>query len=187
MVFRVRGEDEYDESNSRFAPAAADTYRVLVSSFKIISGAEAVSKYNEEGNDRVRFYLDLLHIEGDDEALLVDVNDNELDPDKFVIFFFDPDHLGLKPQVSKSRKFLASALNIPVEQTLESETLEKFCESLVGKTLVADVGVSGQYNNVLDTRPVVVKTRKRKPSSTPLVEAAEEVFAGAEVDDEEGY
>lgn len=173
MAFRAPGEDEF--TGTSFAPAAEDTYRVRVDRYEIKTGPEAASRFNPDGNPRVRFFLEPLEIDGDPEALMVDINDEPLDEEKFFIFFFDPDHLGLKPQVAKSRKFLAAALGVPVEQPVEADTLEDFCDSLVNRELIVDVTVKGEYNNITDSRPIRRKTRTRRAKSD-LTEEAAKVF-----------
>ena len=185
-AFRAPGEDEFTES--QFLPAAADTYRVAIEKYEIKSGADTTNKYNPKGNPRVRFYLSPVEIDGDSEALMVDTADEELPEDKFFIFFFDPDHLGLKPVVSKSRKFLSAALGVPVEQPVEAPTLEAFCDTLIGRELICDVTINGQYNNIADSRPIRKKTRQRKVKEETLVEAAATVFnEGDESTDQDDY
>lgn len=185
MTFRAPGEDEFTES--QFLPAAPDTYRVAVEKYEVKSGADTTNKYNPDGRPRVRFYLSPIEIDGDSEALMVDTADEELPEDKFFLFFFDPDHLGLKPQVSKSRKFLAAALGVPVEQPVEAESLEAFCDTLVGRELIVDVTVNGKYNNIADSRPIRKKTRQRKAKGD-LQEAAAAVFnEDADTGNEDDY
>jgi hypothetical protein len=183
MPFHAPGEDEFTES--AFKPLAEDTYKVEVIKYEIKRGAEAVSRYNEDGNPRVRFFLEPIEIDGDSEAEIVDTADEPIPDDKYVLFFFDPDHLGLKPQVSKSRKFLAAALGVPVEQPVSADSLEEFCDTLVGRELIVDMAVKGNYNNITDSRPIRRKTRVRKQKETALVDAAKETFAdeGTDQDD----
>lgn len=185
MAFRAPGENDYSE-NTEFLPAAEDTYRVRVVKYEIKKGAEAASKYNPDGNPRVRFFLNPIEIDGDPEAMMVDTADRELPEDKYIIFFFDPDHLGLKPQVAKSRKFLAAALGVPVEQPVEADSLEEFCDSLIDRELIVDVTVNGQYNNITDSRPIRKKTRARRAKGD-ATEAAAEVFADVGASDEDDY
>jgi len=184
MAFRAPAADEY--ADSAFLPASEDTYRARIDRYEIKQGEQTASKYNPDGNPRVWFYLQPLFIEGDEEALMVDTADEELAEDKYIIFFFDPDHLGIKPVVAKSRKFLAAALNVPVEQPVEAASLEEFCDSLVGREVVIDVTVNGKYNNIADTRPVQTKTRKRRETKAePLVEAAEVIFNEGATDEDD--
>lgn len=184
-AFRAPGEDEFDEN--AFKPAAEDTYKVRVDRYEIKSGKDTVNQWNKDGNPRVRFFLDPIEIDGDPEALMVDTADEELAPEKFFMFFFDPDHLGLKPVVAKSRKFLAAALGVPVEQPVEAESLEAFCDSLVNRELIVDITINGQYNNVSDSRPIRRKTRQRRDAKSDLKEEAEAIFNEDEGSDPDDY
>lgn len=174
VAFNAPGEDEFTESN--YLPAAEDTYRVRIDRYEIKTGEQSASKFNPDGEPIVWFYLQPLFIEDDQEALMVDTADNELPEDKYFIFFFDPRHLGIKPVVSRSRKFMSAALQIPVEQPVKAASLEEFCDSLIDREVIVDVTVKGKYNNIADSRPVVKKTRKRRADKAPLVEAAEALF-----------
>ena len=185
MAFRAPGADEYTES--KFLPAAEDVYRVKIDRYEIKKGADTVNQWNPDGNPRVRFYLEPLSIEGDEDALMVDTKDEELPEDKFFIFFFDPDHLGTQPRLAKSRKFLASALQIPTDQPIEYESLEDCCDDLVGRELIVDVTVKGEYNNIADTRPVKARKPRKRVEREPLVEVAEEVFTEDASDDQDDY
>lgn len=185
MAFRAPGSEEY--TGTKFLPAAEDVYRVRIDRYEIKEGAESVSQYNPDGNPRVRFFLEPLGIDGDDEALMVDTNDEELPEDKFFIFFFDPDHLGTKPRLAKSRKFLASALQIPTDQPVEYDSLEDCCDDLVGRELVVDVTVKGDYNNIVDTRPVKARKARKRVEREPLVEVAKEMFNESETGNEDDY
>jgi len=173
MGFRAPGDGEY--TGTKFTPAAADSYRARIDEYEIKEGPEVANKYNPDGNPRIRFFLTPLEIDGDSDAELVDINDAPLPEDKRFIFFFDPDHLGTKPRIAKSRKFMASALNVPNDQAIEYESLEEFAEDMLERELVVDVEVKGDYNNIVDTRPVRKRARKRaeRPS---LVDEAEKVF-----------
>lgn len=181
MPFRAPGSEEY--TGTKFTPASEDTYRVVVDSYEIKSGADVANKYNPDGNPRIRFYLSPLAIDGDDEAEMVDTSGVPLPEDKRFIFFFDPDHLGTKPRLAKSRKFMASVLNVPSDQPVEYDTLEAWAEDAVGRELIVDVTVNGEYNNIADTRPVKKRTRKRAERE-PLFVAAEKVFDETPSEDE---
>lgn len=175
--FRAPGQGEF--TGTQFRPAAEDSYLCSIDRYKIIENV--VTQYNKEGNPRVQFFLTPLAIADDEDALMVDDEDNELPEDKQFIFFFDPDHLGFEPRLAKSRKFLASALQIPVDQPLEAESLEDFCESLLGKEIICDViikqSAKGPINNITDTRQVKQrKARRARVEKESLVEEAEKVF-----------
>ena len=188
MAFRAPGADEFTET--KFTPAAADTYRCVIDHYEIVEGF--TNQYNKDGHATARFFLAPIAIEGDEEALMVDTNDEELPEDKYFIFFFDPAHLGTKPVVSKGRKFLANALQIDYEQPVEAETLEAFCDSLVNKEIIADIGVKvgakGPVNTVLDTRQVKVrKPRRQRVDKGDLTEQAAEVFNEEDTSNEDDF
>ena len=186
-AFKAPGADEFSGTN--FLPAAEDSYRCSIDRYEIREGE--VSQYNPDGNPRVRFFLTPLAIDGDEDALMVDIDDNELPEDKQFIFFFDPDHLGTKPRLAKSRKFLANALQIDFEQPVEAESLEDFCESLLNREIICDVVVKkkangDKINNITDTKKVKVRKARRSRADKPtLTEEAEKVFNedGADEDD----
>ena len=183
--FRAGGEDEYPDR----IRAAADTYRLRIDSYQMAKTTP--SKYEEGGRDQIRFLLEFLSIADDENALLIGTDDNELDPEARVIFFFDPERMGLKPRVARSRKFLSSALGIAVDAVVEYESLEELAEDLVGRELIADVTVSttpkGTYNNIEDTRPIQTRQRRQRAEKPALVEEAEKVFAEDVVEDDEDY
>lgn len=187
MPYRVPGPDEFIGND--FGLLAEDEYRVRIASYEMKSGAIVTNQYNPDGSLRIWFTLEPLAIEGDDDAVLVDPDGKEVSEDKTLIFFFDPSRLGLKPVVSKNRKFFAAAMGIPVEQPVSFDSEEDMARTLVGKELVASVIIKNGKNNISDTRPI--RTRVRK-SRAPLVEEAAAVFAeplpvNAGEDEGEGY
>lgn len=188
-AFKAPGADEF--TGTAFLPAAEDTYRCVIDRYEIREGE--VTQYNPDGNPRVRFFLTPLSIDGDDDALMVDIEDNELPEDKQFIFFFDPDHLGTKPRLAKSRKFLANALQIPTDQPVEAESLEAFCENLLNREIVCEVvvktkGNGDKINNITDTKQVKVrKARRKRAEKESLVEQAEQVFNEDDGGDEDDF
>lgn len=168
MPFRVPGEGEY--SGGDFGLLAEDEYRV-----KILSWEEhdnVPGPYNKEGTGKtIWFFLQPLAFAMDEEADLVDENGEALNPDKHLIFFYDPQRLGLVPRIARSRKFLAAALNVPVEEPIEFDSYD----DLVGKEVVVSVVKKNGKNKIEEVRPVRQRN-KRKPA--PMVEAAKAVFAG---------
>jgi hypothetical protein len=185
MAFKAPGADEF--TGTQFVPASEDIYRCRIDRYEVKEGADSVSQYNPDGNPRVRFYLEPLFIESDKEALMVDINDEELPEDKLFIMFFDPDHLGTKPRLAKSRKFLASALQIGNEVPVEYDTLEEMADDMINREVVCSIEVKGEYNNIVDTNPVKDrKPRRKRTEKSPLVEAAEATFdESAEESDED--
>lgn len=167
--FRAGGEDEFPDR----IPAQADTYRVKIDDYQMAKTTPG--KYEKGGRDQIRFLLELLHIEGDEEAELLDTKDQPIDENFRVMFFFDPERMGLKPRVARSRAFLAAALGVPVEQPVEYEDYEDLAEDLVGRELIVDLTVNGQYNNVDGCKPVRKRVRKRAEKGD-LTEVAAKVF-----------
>lgn len=171
--FRAPGEDEY--TGTKYVPAQADSYVAKVESYAILEGDDLPpSKYRKEGDVQIRFYMVPESIDGDPEAEMLDINDEPLEEDKQFIFFFDPKRMGIKPRLSRSRKFLANALNIPVEQPVEYDSYEELAEDMVGRTVVVEVTVNGNYNNIVDTRPV--RKRRARAEKGDLTAAAKAVF-----------
>lgn len=171
--FRAPGPDEY--TGTKYVPAQADSYVVKVDSYEILEGDELPpSKWRKEDDVQIRFYLTPEGVDGDPEAEILDVEDQPIAEDKQFIFFFDPKRMGIKPRLSRSRKFLSSALNIPVEQPVEYESYEDLAEDMIGRTLVAVVEVSGNYNNVVDTR--TIRRRRQRAEKGDLTQVAKEVF-----------
>ena len=188
-AFKAPGADEF--TGTQYSPAAEDSYRCLIERYEIREGE--VTQYNPDGNPRVRFWLTPLEIDGDPEAMMVDIEDKELPEDKQFIFFFDPDHLGTKPRLAKSRKFLANALQIDYEQPVEADSLEAFCETLLNREIVCDVGVKtkgngDKYNTITDTKKVKIRKARRQRAEKPsMVEEAEKVFNEDDGGDEDDF
>lgn len=170
----VPSADEFTGSNSDYGLLSEDDYRVRIESYKRVN---RVSQYNPEGKETIDFILKPVSYADDEETPLTDENGNEVNPDKHLIFFYDPHKLGVRPQISKSRKFLAAAMAIPADGPI---TLPGGYDELIGKELVASVGVRNSRNYVADTRPVRKRNRVR-PAEQPqrqktLVDKARETF-----------
>jgi hypothetical protein len=180
MGFRVPGPDEF--SGDGFGTLAADDYRCRIASYQMKQGAEVTNQYNLKGELRIWFTLEPLHIEGDEEAEMLDAVTNEpVKDDKTLLFFFDPSRLGLKPVVSKNRKFFAAAMGIPVEQPVEFDTVEDLAKALVGKEIVAAVEITASgKNKIADVRPVRQRQRRaRGTESTPATNPTNPLAAAA--------
>lgn len=175
MGFRVPGENEY--TGKGFGTLAEDWYVCQVTGFQKKEGAEVTNQYNPNGELRIWFTLAPVAIDGDPEAELLGLDGEPVSEEKTLIFFFDPKRLGLKPQVSKNRAFFAAAMGIPVEQPVEFDSLDALCNALVGKEVVAEVGVktkgNGEKINVIrSTRPLRKRQPRQRAEKAPLVEAA---------------
>jgi hypothetical protein len=168
---RVPGADEYQQGGSDFGTLEADEYRVKVDSWE--EKDNVPNKFNPEGKGKsIWFKLRPLFFEHDQDADLVDEDGNPLNPDKTLIFFYDPQRLGLVPRIAKSRKFLAAALNVPIEEPIEFDSYDE----LVGKEMVASVIVKDGKNRIDDVRPVKNRKARAAAKAKTPVEAAKEVF-----------
>lgn len=169
----VPSADEYSGSNTDYGTLSEDEYRVRVESYKRVN---RVSQFNPEGLETIDFILKPVGFADDEEAPLSDENGNEINPDKHLIFFYDPNRLGVRPQISKSRKFLAAAMNIAADGPI---ALPGGYDELVGKEMIAHVGIRNGRNYIIDTRPIRKRARVRTadvPAKKTLVDKAREVF-----------
>jgi hypothetical protein len=165
--FRVPGPDEF-QGQSDFGTLRADEYRVKVKSYTVKKGADNISQYNPKGDPTVWYTLQPLHIEGADDEPMLDVKGQPINPEKTLLFFFSPYKMGLKPVVSKSRKFFASAMGIEVETPVEFDSEEALYDALVGKELIVTVSSTDGKNKITDSRMV----RRRKQTAQPDAVAA---------------
>ena len=176
---RVPGADEYEQND--FGTLESDEYRCRILSWE--EHPQPVNQYNKDPEAKsIWFKLEPVAFAHDEDAELVDKDTGEpISPDKTLIFFYDPKRLGLVPVIAKSRKFLAAALNVPVEEPIEFESYD----DLVGKEVIASVIVKEGNNRIDAVRPVKQRKAKAKVAEKAPVEAAKEVFAGETEEDEE--
>jgi hypothetical protein len=158
----LKSKDEAQESS--FGLLDEDDYRVRVDSFQEVS---RVSKFNPEGLPTIDFILTPLGF-ADGDAELVDQDGQPVHPEKHLIFFYDPRRLGTRPQISRSRKFLASAMGVPPEGHID---IPGGLNELIGKELIATVSIKDGKNNITDTRPL--RRRERVRVAAPAAEIAE--------------
>jgi hypothetical protein len=174
----VPSADEFTSSTADYGMLSEDEYLLRVESYKRVN---RVSQYNPDGNETIDFILKPLKFADDYDANLVDDNGNDINPEKHLIFFYDPNKLGVRPQISKSRKFLAAAMNIPADGPI---SLPGGYDELIGKEIIAHVGVRNGRNYIADTRPVRQRTRARATQPLAkqknLVDKARETFEMAD-------
>lgn len=170
----VPSADEYTSSGADYGMLSEDEYRVRIDSYKRVN---RVSQYNPDGNETIDFILKPIGFADDEDASLVDENGNDVNPEKHLIFFYDPNKLGVRPQISKSRKFLAAAMNIPADGPI---SLPGGYDELLGKEIIAHVGVRNGRNYIADTRPIRKRARARTAEplakQKTLVDKARETF-----------
>lgn len=175
----VPGADEMKGNGSAdFGLMSEDEYRVRILSYKRVN---RVSQYNPDGKETLDFILAPVSFADDEDASLVDENGNDLHPEKHLMFFYDPNRLGVRPQISKSRKFLAAAMNIPADGPI---ALPGGYDELIDKELVAHVGVRNGRNYIIDTRPVRKRARQRVSDTgndKGLVSAAKNILGAEEM------
>lgn len=164
-TFKVPSAEEYDQPKAKYGLLGEAEYKVKIDSYQ--RQENQIGQYNTDGHDTFRIYLKPLESVDDPDTDLVDVDGEVIDPEKYVTFFFDPTKMGLKPQPSKSRKFLAAALQQPITQGFSAKSPEDALDQILGKELIAYVSIKGEYNNVMDVRPAkraTAPTRARSKS-----------------------
>jgi hypothetical protein len=167
--FRVPGPDDF-QGQDTFGVLPQEEYRVRIKSYTVRKGAENVSQYNPKGNPTVWYTLEPLFVEAEPDEPLLDVSGQPINPQKTLLYFFSPYSMGLKPQVSHSRRFFAAAMGIDVEQPVEFESEEALYDALVGKELIVQVKVKDGKNIVDKTASRMV--RRRKQTAQPDAVAA---------------
>lgn len=165
-------EDYKNSSGGDFGLLASDDYIFEVDRWE--ERPTPIGQYNKDPEAKtIWFFCSPIGFADDPEAELVDDEGNPVHPDKGVIFFYNPKALGLYPQVSKSRKFLAANLNVPVEDEIVFESYD----DLVGKRFIGSVVTKNDKNQIVDSRPIKTRTRTRVATKAPTIAAkAEEVF-----------
>ena len=169
-------------------PAKEDSYRLVIEKYRMAKTRP--SQWDEGGRDQIQFICDFVAIADDPDAEILDLNDRPLDPEHRVLFFFDPLRTGLKPKVSKNRKFISDVLQVPIETEIAYDSYEELADDFVGREFLADVDVTTKadgrrFNGITATRPVRKRTKatRERVEKPNLVEAAAEVFPDAEVVD----
>lgn len=159
-IYVPSADESTGSSGADYGLLSEDEYRVRVESYKRVN---RVSQYNPDGNETIDFILKPIGFADDEEASLVDQDGNDVNPDKHVLFFYDPQRLGVRPQVSKSRKFLGAALNIAADGPI---SLPGGYDELIGKEMVAHIGIRNGRNYVIETRPIRKRARVRTATPT---------------------
>ena len=181
---RIKGADEYESGEFPLDPVIdADEYRLRVAGYK--EYVQPPGKFNKTEEDRVLFRMEVLHQVDDSEADVEDQDGNQLPEDFTVPFFYDPKRTGIwQGKVAKSRKFLAAALNVPVEEPIEFEDYE----DLVGKEMIGSIIVARNKDNEKVNRIESVRPVRKAKAAAPkksVAEAAKEEFPDAKVTEED--
>lgn len=165
---RIPGQDEYKNDGGDFTLLASDEYKGRIEKWEEKDALPG--KFTKEGDKSVWFFIKPLAFADDEEADLVDENGGPVHPDRTLVYFYDPQRTGIyQGRIARSRKFLAAALSVPVEESIEFDGYD----DLVGKEIIVSVIKKDGKNRIEDVRPV----RNRKRGKTPApVAAAKEVF-----------
>ncbi len=162
-MFKMPSEQELAERSGK--PIPEDEYLAEVSEITI--DKDNISPYTGEKRDQLKVKLSVISFA--DGSELVDVEGNPLDG-YTITTFIDPSKVGMKPQVSRARKFFTSLLGVPVGSRIEISGPEE----LIGKQLIvgtlnkpAKDDPTTRYTRAQDYKPVK-KLRPERKASAPL-------------------
>ena len=168
VMFRMPSAEELAERAG--APLPEDEY--LAEVVEVTIDKDNVSTYTGQKRDQLKVKFNILSFA--DGTELVDTDGNPLE-NYTLTTFIDPSKVGMKPQVSKARKFFTSAMGVAVGSAIELSGPEE----LIGKRLIiGTINKPAKENpNVLYTRAQDFKSIKkqrpeRKPA--PLVQAEDD-------------
>lgn len=159
---------------------AEDEYLATILGIEIKK--DVLNRFAKEGEPAVHDML-IVKMEtnsfanGDD---LVDEDGEELDQPVRFQAMLDPKKVGMVPQPSKTRKFMAAALGQPVGQQIKIDSWDE----LIGKTLIASLRPKDGYNNPFDFR-AVRKSRSRGTTNKGPVDGNDLVAKAREIFDED--
>lgn len=168
-MFRMPSAEELAERAG--APLPEDEY--LAEVIEVTIDKDNINPYTQEKRDQLKVKLNILSFA--DGTELVDVDGNPLESYTLTTFI-DPTKVGMKPQISKARKFFTSAMGVPTGSAIQLSGPE----DLIGKRLIVGTLNKPSKDNpsVLYTRAQDFKsTKKQRPerrTSTPLVQAEDE-------------
>ena len=167
-MFRMPSAEELAERAG--APLPEDEY--LAEVVEVTIDKDNVSPYTGQKRDQLKVKFNILSFA--DGTELLDTDGNPLE-NYTLTTFIDPSKVGMKPQVSKARKFFTSAMGVAVGSAIELSGPEE----LIGKRLIiGTINKPAKENpNVLYTRAQDFKSIKkqrpeRKPA--PLVQAEDD-------------
>lgn len=164
-MFRMPSAEELAERAG--APLPEDEYLAEVTEVTI--DKDNINPYTQEKRDQLKVKFNVISFA--DGTELVDTDGNPLDSYTLTTFI-DPTKVGMKPQVSKARKFFTSVMGVPVGSSINISGPEE----LIGKRVIIGTLNKPSKDNpsVLYTRAQDFKpTKKQRPerkASTPLVQ-----------------
>lgn len=157
------------------APLPEDEYLAEVTEVTI--DKDNISPYTKEKRDQLKVKFNVISFA--DGSELVDISGNPLESYTLTTFI-DPSKVGMKPQISKARKFFTSALGVPVGAGINLSGPD----DLIGKRLIIGTinkpskdNPSVSYTRAQDFKPVKKQRPERRPTPLVQTEADEEEVA----------
>lgn len=185
MTYIFESKDEFEaRRGSDFTLLPEDDYIVEVKEIEVKHDVPNQFKPDEKPGDRWNVRLRVISFSNGDD--LVDVDGNPPDGERLFFAFLDPARRGLVPRPSKTRKFLAAALGVNVEDRIELNSLE----DLIGKRMNVTIIHKNGWARPDDFRPIrkrlaaapkvtdeTVKAEAEAKLAPAAPVAAEEIFA----------
>jgi hypothetical protein len=158
-----------EEVSTSYGLLDDDDYRVRIDSIMEVTRDNQYAKRDENGKALPTFDIILkpLGFADAEDTELVDDEGQPVNPEKHLIFFFDPHRLGTRPQVSRSRKFLAAALGVAPTDKIN---LPGGIQELIGKELIVSVTKDNGKNKVVESRPIRRRQRVRVAAPEAVVD-----------------
>src|SRR3990167_5155616 len=169
------------ESEEEFKSRRGDGFGTLPDEeylFEVISQVEKTGivhpQFNPNGYPSIEVSCRPIAYADDPEAEIVDTDDEPLNPEKYINFFLRPKSMGFGPAgASKSRRFVAAVLNLPVTGSLDFDWPDLIGKRVYASTILGDNG----YEQIDTVRPYKSKKERTRKSRAPsLVAAAQESF-----------
>lgn len=164
-MFKMPSAEELAERAG--APLPEDEYLAEVTEITI--DKDNVNPYTKEVRDQLKVKFNVISFA--DGSELVDNEGTPLDGYTLTAFI-DPSKVGMKPVVSRARKFFTSVLGVPVGSAIDIAGPEE----LIGKKLIIGTinkpskdNPSVVYTRAQDYKPVKKQRPERKPA--PLIQA----------------
>ena len=155
--------EELAKQKGDFQLLPEDTYVFEVKDYEI--NKDQKNPYNDEIRDTLT--VKLAPIKFADGSELVDIDGNEVKPDKLVFDFIDPTKIGMRPQPSKARKFFTSCLSLTVESGFSIDDYDDLKGArLIGTVVIKTHPEKGKQNRVTDYRPVPKRPTRRQVEET---------------------
>lgn len=172
-MFRMPSAEELAERAG--SPLPEDEYLAEIAEVTI--DKDNYNPYTKETRDQLKVKFKLHSFS--DGTELVDINGKALN-EYTLTAFIDPSKVGMKPQVSRARKFFTAAMGVPVGSAIDVSGPDE----LIGKTLII-----GTINKPSKDNPQVLYTRAQdyKPvkKQRPARQAPAPITPATEGDDEE--